>query len=281
MPGTTVPQLQDLSGLAIGDYALTVTDANGCSVSKTITIAQPAAALALTDNHVNVGCFGDSSGSIDVSVSGGTGPYTYAWGNGASTQDLTGLAIGDYTITVNDANGCSVSKTITIAQPAAALALSETHVNVGCFGGSSGSIDVAVSGGTAPYTYAWDNGATTEDLSGLAIGDYAMTVTDANGCSVSKTITIAQPAAALALSDTHVNVGCFGGSSGSIDVAVSGGTGSLYLCLEQRRLDSKTSRGLIAGNYALSVTDANGCSVSRTITISPAGAQLLPSVRPM
>ncbi len=176
-----------------------------------ITITSP---LYIQIDSKGVSCNGDQDGVLTITaLSGAGGPYkmSYSYNGGAYTSPvslgvinntnpyaISNLSPGDYTFKILDENGCETNKMVTVTQPNV-LALTEVHVNVDCFGDSSGSIDVTVSGGTAPYTYAWDNGATTEDLSGLsAIGDYTITVNDANGCSVSKTITIAQPAAALA-----------------------------------------------------------------------------------
>src|SRR5204862_227637 len=147
-----------------------------------------------------------------------------SWSNGATTEDLSGLAAGTYNVTVTDNNNCTASTSVTITQPAAALSLSETHVNVLCFGNCTGSINLTVTGGTTPYSYSWSNGATTEDLSGLAAGTYSVTVTDNNNCTASTSVTITQPAAGLSLSETHVNVLCFGNSTGSINLTVTGGT---------------------------------------------------------
>src|SRR5205085_1360937 len=146
-----------------GTYTVTVTDANGCTAATSVTITQPAAALSLSQTHVNVLCFGNATGSVDLTVAGGTTSYTYAWSNGATTQDISGLIAGTYTVTVTDANGCTATTSVTITQPAAALSLSQTHVNVLCFGNATGSVDLTVAGRTTSYTYAWSNGATTQD----------------------------------------------------------------------------------------------------------------------
>src|SRR5439155_8377688 len=119
-------------------------------------------------------CNGGSDGAIDLSVSGGTAPYSYAWSNGATTQDLSGLAAGNYSVTVTDLRGCQGSTSVSIAQPAV-LALSESHTAPACNGGSDGSIVVCANGGTPLYGYGWSNGVATQHLSVLTAGGYAVT----------------------------------------------------------------------------------------------------------
>ena len=198
--------------------------ANGCTAQTTVTITQPQAPLALSTTQVNVLCFGNSTGSINLTATGGTAPYTYAWSNNTTQEDPTNLAAGTYTVTVTDANGCTAQTSVTITQPQAGLALSTTQVNVLCFGNSTGSINLTATGGTAPYTYAWSNNTTQEDPTNLAAGTYTVTVTDANGCTAQTSVTITQPQAGLALSTTQVNVLCFGNSTGSINLTATGGT---------------------------------------------------------
>src|SRR5207249_9878007 len=130
---------------------------------QSVTIAQPAAALAVGETHVDVSCFGGATGSIDLTVTGGTAPYSYVWSNEAMRQDLSALAAGLYSVTVTDAKGCSATQSVTIGQPAAALAVGETHVDVNCFGGSDGKSDLKGRGGAARYSYRWSNGAISED----------------------------------------------------------------------------------------------------------------------
>ncbi|MBE1615962.1 SprB repeat-containing protein, partial [Flavobacterium sp. SaA2.13] len=115
-------------------------------------------------------------------VTGGTAPYTYVWNTTATTQDLTGLPAGTYEVTVTDANGCTATASVTVTQPTV-LSASGTATNVSCNAGSNGAVDLTVTGGTAPYTYVWNNAATTQDLTGLTASTYDVTVTDANGCT--------------------------------------------------------------------------------------------------
>src|SRR5439155_14334134 len=153
----------------------------------------------------------NSTGSVTVAGSGGTGPYTYAIDGttfGASGT-FSSLAAGSYTIMVKDANGCTTTQPVTITQPAAALSSSiSSQTNVACFGGSTGSVIVAGAGGTSPYTFSKDgvNFGASGTFSNLAAGSYTVTVKDANGCTTTQPVTITEPAAALSsstLSPTH------------------------------------------------------------------------------
>ncbi|ANE53219.1 hypothetical protein [Flavisolibacter tropicus] len=264
---------KDLTNVAAGTYTLTITDANGCSTTTTQTVNQPAAALAATSSKTDVKCFGQSTGGVSVSVSGGTGTYTYLWNNGATTKDLTNVAAGTYTLTITDANGCSTTTTQTVNQPAAALAATSSKTDVKCFGQSTGGVSVSVSGGTGTYTYLWNNGATTKDLTNVAAGTYTLTITDANGCSTTTTQTVNQPAAALAATSSKTDVKCFGQSTGGVSVSVSGGTGT-YTYLWNNGATTKDLTNVAAGTYTLTITDANGCSTTTTQTVNQPAAAL-------
>src|SRR6185436_17241877 len=159
------------------------------------TVTQPSAGISASANITqNVSCNGGANGSIDLSVNGGTAPFVYDWSNGANTQDINNLSAGNYTVAITDANGCTYLQGGTIAQPSLALAASSTvTANISCFSGNNGSVDLTVSGGTSPYSYSWNTGAATQDLSGLSAGTYSVTVTDANGCTAINTALISQP----------------------------------------------------------------------------------------
>ena len=171
-------------------------------------------------------CFGGSTGSIDITVSGGTPGYTYAWttadgsGLSPSTEDQTGLAAGTYDLLVTDANGCTTSTSVVITEPAAALAASTSITDVSCNGASDGVAVLTVTGGTTPYSYSWSSGETTKDISGKTGGTYTVTVTDANGCTANATAIINEPAV-LALSNTKTDVSCYNGADGSINLTVA------------------------------------------------------------
>jgi hypothetical protein len=171
---------QTANNLPSGSYTVTVTDANGCTDQMSVTINQPQSSLVTTATQVNVLCFGNPSGSIDLSVSGGTGPYVYSWSNGSTTQDISNLAGGSYTGTVTDVLGCTASTSVTITEP---TALSLTTTSTDEMMGMDGTATVTVSGGTPNYMYYWmPGGSTMASISGLAAGTYSVMVLDANGC---------------------------------------------------------------------------------------------------
>ncbi|MFM9057064.1 MAG: beta strand repeat-containing protein, partial [Bacteroidota bacterium] len=271
--------IQDPSGLAAGTYTVTVTDANGSTSTISATITQPAAALSSSIAGTNVLCFGNATGVADLSVSGGTSPYTFSWNTGATTQDLSNIVAGTYSVTITDANGCTRNSSVSITQPAAALAGSISGTNVLCHGNSTGAADLSVNGGTAPYSYSWNTGATTQDLSGIAAGTYTVVVTDANGCSISRNVTITQPLAPLSLSVNGTNVLCNGNATGAADLSVSGGTAP-YSYSWSNGASTQDLSGLIAGTYSVVVTDANGCSASTSLTILQPAAALSASTVP-
>ncbi len=273
------PTTEDLSGLTAGTYTVTVTDANNCVAILPVTITQPTAALALSAIPTPVACYGGATGAIDLSVSGGTTPYTYSWTNGAITEDISGLVAGTYTVTVTDANSCVAILPVTITQPTAALALSAIPTPVACYGDATGAINLSVSGGTTPYTYSWTNGAITEDISGLVAGTYTVTVTDANNCVAILPVTITQPTAALALSAIPTPVACYGDATGAINLSVSGGTTPYTYSWTNGAITEDIS-GLVAGTYTVTVTDANNCVAILPVTITQPTAALALSAIP-
>ena len=255
---------EDQSGLAAGTYAVTVTDGNGCEKITSLTLADPAP-LALSAIALDANCAGQADGGIDLSVSGGTAPYSFLWSNGSTLEDPAGLLAGTYNVVVTDANGCTETISATVSEPAA-LAASIAAVDETCAGQGNGSIDLTISGGTAPYSFLWSNGATSEDLSNLAAGSYSVTATDANGCTVSLSGTVNSPAG-IALSANAADASCAGDSDGSIDLSVSGGTAP-YAYAWSNSSTTEDLAGIPAGNYAVTVTDANGCTASLTVSVA-------------
>lgn len=254
-----------ITGLSPTTYSVTITDALGCTAQTAVTITQPNP-LASSSVITNVSCFGGSDGSIAITPVDGTAPYTYLWKPGnQTTSPITGQAQGTYTVTITDLNGCTLQKTNTITEPTA-LSLSLTSTDVSCFGGSNGTINSTVSGGTSSYSYNWTSGATAPNLIGLQDGTYSLTVTDSKGCTNTKSVVIAEPAV-LTVTTTISNIGCNGQTNGTATAIPSGGTvGYTYLWQPGAKTTS-TITNLSAGTYTVSVTDSKGCSVIAFATI--------------
>ena len=251
--GTTI------SGLVAGTYNVTLTSSTGClaTLSRTLTATPP---LSISAVSTPVSCFGTLTGSIDATTTGGTAPFMYSWGGGVTTEDRTGLAAGTYNVTVTDANGCTASTSSTITTPSVALSVSGTTTNTTC-GASNGSINITAAGGTAPYTYNWGGGVTTEDRTALAAGSYSVTVTDAKACTVVQSFTITQPSA-LVLSTVLTHPTCPAPTAdGAILLTVTGGTAP-YTYNWGGGITTQNRTGLVAGTYTVVVTDAAGCTAT-------------------
>jgi len=174
-----------ISGLCAGTYSVLVTDVAGITTTTTVTITQPSV-LAVSTSFTNGTCVGNI-GTATVTASGGTPGYTYSWSNGQTAQTATGLSSGTYTVTVTDINGCTNTQSVTINL---VLPLTTGLNNTTCDGVNDGSATASPLGGTAPYTYSWSNGETTQTIAGLNAGSYSVTVTDANGCSNTTAINV-------------------------------------------------------------------------------------------
>jgi len=256
-----------ITALSAGTYNVTVSAASGCSGTLSANLTEPPL-LTATNAVTNILCNG-GTGSINLTAAGGTSPYTYLWTGGATTEDRAGLVAGTYTVTVTDSKSCKATATSTITQPAAALSVSGIVTGISCFGGSNGSINITPTGGTPAYTYLWSNGATTEDVSGLAVGAYSILVTDANGCFVNASYSITQPPV-LNATVVKVDPDCINtppSYNGSITVTPSGGT-PVYTYLWNDANTSATRTGLGPGIYTVTITDSKGCTKVITITLT-------------
>ncbi|TND01481.1 MAG: hypothetical protein FD123_4252 [Bacteroidetes bacterium] len=177
------------TGLTAATYAVFVKDANGCIEIFPAVIAEPIA-MAVSYTVSDVTCAGGNNGVIDLTVAGGTHPYSFAWSNDAGSEDIFNLTAGSYTVVVTDGNGCAMTQTFTVNQPANPLIVNGTITNATGQTATDGSVDITITGGSGPYTFLWSNNATTEDLSGVAPGVYTVSITDANGCVTSGTFTV-------------------------------------------------------------------------------------------
>jgi gliding motility-associated-like protein len=278
---------QDVTNLTPGTYTVTITDGNGCTETITDTITEPSTVTPLPGlpvSSTDALCFGDSTGTAAVNtiLLGGTPPYNYNWSTGGTTSSISGLWASSISLTITDANGCTVDTTLTIGEP---TPLSSSFPNfssyfcgygVSCNGASDGSIDYDVIGGTPTYTFNWNPGGfSSEDISGIPAGFYTVDVVDANGCMITDTITITEPAVLTADIWSPVNAGgyniaCHGDSSGVIHSIIAGGCSPMTF-------DWTAPLGLPPDSglqylpvdfYSMTVTDANGCMATDTITLT-------------
>jgi gliding motility-associated-like protein len=257
---TTIPR-------PAGSYTVTVTDANSCVKTGTVTIGTTPGGTASVSSAVNATCNGANNGSITVSMGGGsTAPFTYAWtpnvGTGATVSNL---APGNYSVIITDANGCTATTNTTITEPAL-LNVSFTSTNVSCNGGNDGTINATVTGGTSPYTYAWSPGAfTTANITGIPTGTYNLTVTDSKGCVKTGTRSVTQPTA-LTITPATTNPHC-GLADGSATVTGSGGAGGYTFSLNGGAFGAGTFSGLSANTYTVTIKDANNCTLNLPLTL--------------
>jgi uncharacterized protein (UPF0333 family) len=257
---------QDLTNLSDGTYQVTVTDGKSCTqASSVFVVTESSTLLTVTGTPTAATCNGGSNGSIDITPGGGNSPFTYLWSTSATTEDVSGLAAGMYTVTVTDSHNCTTTDSWYVGQPLYPLAVNGEPSNVLCFGGNSGSITVFSSGGTAPYTYLWSNGETGSSISGLFAGCYTVTVTDANLCTASTSICVTEPAA-LAVSGQATDVLCFNDCNGSIAITATGGT-SPYTYFWSNGATTEDPTGLCAGTYAVTITDDNACTLVGNWTV--------------
>lgn len=185
---------QDLKGVNSGQYSVLITDANACQEVVTAEILEKPLIVRWVDDVKNIKCNGDATGSIDISVSGGVGPYSYQWSNNAVSEDIQGLKAGNYQVVVKDSKGCTEVSVAKVVEPSPiAVALDQVR-NLRCNGDNGGSINLTVKGGNQPYRYEWSNGATTQDIAGISAGSYSLKITDSNGCIQSLTQSITEPA---------------------------------------------------------------------------------------
>jgi uncharacterized protein (DUF2141 family) len=268
-----------IASLAPGTYTVTVTDFNGCTASDAVTVIEPTALVVVA--NVDSACHNTPTGSITLTVSGATPSYTIAWSNAfndviavsGGTSSNMGLAQGNYTVTVTDANGCTFTQTYTVSQPLDPIQASFQITPVSCFGGNDGQIlNTGTTGGVSPYTYLWSNGQTTPNCANVAQGLYQVTITDAIGCQrVYINLTVLEPNQITALASTQVDVLCNGGNNGSINFEPTGGTFP-YTYLWSNGAVTQDISGLTAGTYSVTLTDNNNCLFSQSWTITEPAA---------
>ena len=264
------------TGLGGGTYNVTVTDANGCTTVQGATvIGIECPEFIVEGTPTDISCNGENTGSISVSVEGPLGPFTYAWAGGQTTSDITDLGAGDYELIITDEDsGCTTTYEVTLSE-AEAIAGSINGGAESQLGAGDGSVSVEVSGGTGSFTYTWTDATglivgSTAEVDNLAPGEYCVIALDENSCSFEDCVTVAEgadPCIGFAGSeDIAEAVSCNGGNDGSATVLLNGGTAPFtYLWSDEQTEEEAIN--LAAGDYTVTVTDANGCETIISVTV--------------
>jgi hypothetical protein len=241
--------------LVAGTYSIEITDENQCSYIENITLDQPLALSLDSSFVIDLLCYDDNTGEINIMVSGGTGNLNYLWNNGDTTQVITNLPSGEYYITTTDEKGCNRIDTFSVFSPDPLTILAQVE-NESESGLNDGSIVLIISGGTPGYTITWNTGETTDSLNNLAPGNYTVEIIDANGCITNRTYAVSSADCTINATATPSDASCFGYNDGSISVDVTGNIGDYEIIVNPPLpIDSLT-----AGTYAIEVTDTAGCS---------------------
>ena len=262
-----------IQNVQAGTYAVTVLDANQCSKQASFVIAQPPQISLTTSIINNVSCFGGNDGAATVQVNNGISPLTYLWSNNQTSDTATSLNAASFNVTVTDSNGCTETSSITLQQPTL-LQSNPSVINVTCFGASNGSINGNPSGGTSPYIFSWSNNQATQNATQLSFGNYAATVTDANGCTLTFSNNVSQPDSLRATAAANRET-CIALWDGKLIPNASGGTPpySFSYSRDQFSFTSipfDTVRNLSPSTYTVRVADANSCSAdAQASVVSP------------
>ncbi|MGM0666029.1 MAG: gliding motility-associated C-terminal domain-containing protein [Bacteroidota bacterium] len=278
----------EFSGLAPGDYDLSVIDANGCQVDTSVTITEPDVFTYNLDDVTHCSCYGIGDGAISITINGGTQPYSISWtgpgGFSSTDEDLAGIPAGMYTLNLTDANNCNTfTLDVLITQPPEIIItpgdISDySGYGVSCYGETDGYINISsISGGTGALSISWEGpgGFTSsdEDISGLEAGGYMLTVTDEPGCSEIYEVVLTEPDE-LIIDFTTFMASCPDVADGSIELEVTGGV-MPYTFLWNDGATTEDRTSIMSGTYTVQVTDANGCSAQAVINVDFNGENCL------
>ncbi len=249
-----------VTNISSGNYSVTATDAWGCTGTAQISI-EDAPGIQISGTVIGAGCTDQSTGSISISITGGRAPYFIIWSTGATTSNISGLAPGNYTVTVTDANNCTAVKIFTVTNPQYPLTAQIIKSDITCKGNNDGSITINPSGGTPPYTYLWqfgNNSFTGRTASNLSPGNYLISVFDNNGCEWNSSIMIYEPEE-LDYNYISINPSCIGNNDGYIEISITGGKPPYLISWADQTAPIEYITGLSQGTYSFTITDVNGC----------------------
>jgi gliding motility-associated-like protein len=293
-PNSFTSTANTITNLPAGNYILRIEDGNGVFVTENYTVTQPDLLTITTDVEKNISCFDGNDGTIEVSITGGTAPYTYNWtGNGVvqGSPSQGGLKAGTYLLEVVDDNLCVTNQTYILTEPNIIAINTVSKDDILCFGEATGNITIDVTGGTPTevssgvfeYTYSWTgpNGFTSnaQNISNLFAGTYTIEVTDKLGCIERTDIALTQPTA-IQINYTKTDVTCYGGADGSIDITVNGGKPPYQISWNNLG-NGFSQSNLSAGNYVATIVDDNQCEANVTITIEQPIFFISPTISPI
>lgn len=265
------------SSLVAGTYTVTITDDNGCTDIQTIILNEPIGFISqvvlISDyNTYAVSCFNNNDGSVEINVSGGTSPYTFLWSNGETDTIATGLSVGIATITITDANNFSIIDTIILTSPTTLNSTIVINNQISCNGFTDGNITVSATGSVPNYIYLWENNSIINNRQNLDFGTYSVTVTDANGCIDTTSVSLIEPPI-LTVSITQDSiyngfaVSCNGSNNGNVTAIPTGGTPN-YTYVWNNSQTTASAINLTAGTQIVTITDANNCVATQTIALN-------------
>jgi hypothetical protein len=261
-----------INNLGAGSYRATVKDGNGCFSFKDALINNVNGPTVTVNTVTDVTCSGLSTGAVDITVAGGSSPYTFFWSNGKTTEDISNIAFGPYEVVVSDASACSAIKSVFVAEPLP-LIWTTSAINSSC-PGSNGSASIAVNGGTIPYTYLWSSGGVAATANGISSGTYSISVTDSHGCIISDMVAVSDSIGPVVIADTIPAIDC-----GSTGMLILNPQDSLSIASFQWNTGSTTQNltNVVPGNYGVVVTDTTGCKSALVVPVKPA----LPPLKPI
>jgi len=254
--------------LAANTYTVTVSDANNCTGTESITVTQPPLITTGIGSFSNASCNNNADGSATVSATGGNGGYTYTWSHGPMGQTATQLAAGTYTVTVSDQNGCSTTQAVVIAENPPISTGFLNFANVSCFGGDDGMATASAGAGSGSYNYAWSNGQFGLTATGLPAGTHYVTITDAVNCTAVDSILISEATEIQFSVTTITEESSAGANDASLVVDVWGGMMPYSYMWQINGTTVSTVEdptGLANGDYTLVVIDANGCQFTSEV----------------
>jgi subtilisin-like proprotein convertase family protein len=251
-----------IENLSAGNYSCLISDNTGCSVNTgNIEILNSSGNLILSGVDVTHELCGNGQGQVQTFVSGGTIPYSFIWNNGYNTQNIASLSAGTYLSTITDADGCSVVASGVVQNQQGNLTVTNAIVTNEICGNGEGSIDIFISGGTAPISYQWSNGQTSQDITNLTAGIYQCLITDMMGCQTATSAQINNITTGLSVSNIAVTNEVCSNSSGSIDITIVGGN-TPYTYMWSNGATTQDIINLSAGTYSSTITDNSGCKVN-------------------